>query len=89
MEWRERSVSLDASRLGTCPLALAQTLLMTLAGGNSRRSAILLAQLTLRTLSSIAIGTIPAFGVPLCSEFVFFFAHCPNSSSSLQSVDVF
>ena len=85
-ECRERPKSPHAAGLGTCPPTLAQTLLLTLAGGKSRRSAILLAQR--RIMSSIKIGTIPAFGVPLCSESVFFFAHCPNSSSSVQRVDV-
>ena len=79
------SKSPDAAGLGTYPPTLAQTSLLTLAGGKTRRSAILLAQR--RIMSSIAIGTISAFGVPLCSE-CFFFAHCPSSSSSLQRVDV-
>ena len=45
------------------------------AGGKSRRSAILLAQR--RIMNSIAIGTIPALGVPLCSEFVSFLLTVP------------
>ena len=46
-----------AAGLGTCPFALAQTSLLTLADGKSRRSDILLAQR--RIMSSIAISTSP------------------------------
>ena len=88
-EWRERSASPHTSSLGACPLPPAQTSLLTLAGGERRRSDILLAQLTRRMMSSIAIGTLPSVGVPLCSEFVLFFflltvplppRHCKEST---------
>ena len=62
------SVKFGCLSIPACPNIAAYT-----CWWERRRSAILLAQLTRRMMSSIAIGTIPSFGVPLCSEFVLFF----------------
>ena len=85
MGWRERSASPHPARSDTCPDVSApqnrcKNLLV--------RRVILLGLLRHSLGRSHSTNSEQAFGAPLCSTCVFVLAHRPNSTSSLQGVDV-